>query len=190
MGLQTSKYLKYIDYDPKTMKYGKIKLYTNYEIARGVIFRKFLHDENMEFIDFIEKYPMDKKHYRYKFGKNHSGSYNQNIISDMLDYVCESNDQYFKEDALLWFINEDPEYCQYETECKRIGRAIYYLIFNDLYEITKEDIKYIEQKIWFQKIYECVTGNKVVPIYVYNLYFFVLNIISIKNKKNKSKIVV
>jgi hypothetical protein len=184
MEFQTSKYLKYINYEIETTQYGKLKIYTNYEIARSVFYRKFINDENMEFIDFVEKYPMDKKHYGYKLNKNHSGSYYNNIISNMLDYVCESYDQSLKLDLQLWFITEE-DYCSDERNCKRIGRAIYYLIFNDLYEITKEDIKYIEQKIWFQKIYECATGNKVVPMYVYNLYFFVLNMISIKNKKSK-----
>jgi hypothetical protein len=187
MEFQTSKYLKYINYDIETTQYGKLKIYTNYEIARSVINRNFLNDLNMEFIDFVKKYPMDKKHYGYKLRKNHSGSYYQNIISDMLERVCETNDQSLELDLQLWFINKDPDYCSDERNCKRIGRAIYYLIFNDLYEIMKEDIKYIEQKIWFQKIYECKTGNKVVPMYVYDLYFFVLNIID--KKKNKSKIV-
>ena len=115
----------------------------------------------------------------------------------MVEYICPSNNQYISNDKdVLCFITDDndpypnltlwfkEEYKNWESEreCKRILRCIYWLIFTKRYKITKEDIKYIKRKIWWQKLYEYHIKRKIIPEYIYNFYNMILFFI----KKNES----
>jgi hypothetical protein len=124
-----------------------------------------------------------------------SGLIIKNILTIMIEYICPSNSQYISNDndilcfvtdndphpqLTLWY-KEDYKNYESEAECKRILRGIYWLLFTKRYIITKEDIKYINRKICWQRLYEFHIKRKIIPEYIYKFYnmilFFNYNII-------------
>ena len=63
---------------------------------------------------------------------------------------------------------------QSESECKRILRAIYWMLFSKRYQLTQEDRWYLRRKIWTQRVYEFENKKKIVPNYIYRFYNTIL----------------
>jgi hypothetical protein len=130
------------------------------------------------------------KRYRHFIDINQDANYN--LLTDLVEYICQSTDLDVKivDNKVIpthFCTNGYPpvgylgrpyerEYilAQPESECKRILRAIYWLLFTKRYQLTKEDRWYIKRKIWTQRVYEFENKKKIIPEYIYRFYNTIL----------------
>ena len=116
-----------------------------------------------------------------------------NILTDMVEYICESVqlDIKFGENNTLipthfWCKGYprigymgppyENEYviARSEYECKRVLRAIYWMLFTGRYQLSSEDRWYLKRKYWTQKVFEFENKMQIVPDYIYRFYNTIL----------------
>lgn len=133
--------------------------------------------------------------YYYEKFRDHNDSTQDikyNLLTDLVEYICESTyiEIRYIDDKMYpsHYISDgsppigymgrpyEREYilAQSESECKRVLRAIYWLLFTKRYKLTQEDRWYIKRKIWTQRVYEFENKKKIIPDYIYRFYNTIL----------------
>jgi hypothetical protein len=130
------------------------------------------------------------KRHRYFIDINQDVDYN--LLTDLVEYICETTELDVKiiDDKILpthFYTNGhlpigylgrpyEREYilAQSESECKRILRLLYWLLFTKRYELSVEDRWYLKRKIWTQRVYEFENKKKIIPDYIYRFYNTIL----------------
>jgi hypothetical protein len=132
----------------------------------GYYLHKALRNPPDELSLHLENCPISALYLRR--GTNHSGSYDRDILTELVEHICPSHGQYMSEDFdVLWYVNTEHP-CADQQECNRIARGIYWLLFHRGFKASKKHIHYLEHKVLYQRLYAYHTPSAdVVPLHIY-----------------------
>lgn len=167
-----------------------MKTYKYFDQVIGEI----LYKKKSEFSNICIKYeePACYFYQRYRPFDDSTQSIDYNLITDLVEYVCETTliqvkiiddkmiPTHYYTTGLLPIGYLEPPYgkkyilAQPESECKRILRGIFWLLFTKRYKLTDEDRRYIRRKYWTQRVYEFENKKKIIPDYIYRFYNTIL----------------